>query len=74
MKQKINEDNLLGTHDRTVTAGINEAPTDTDAPVGVSLPQMTSDSGGYVTPSAGDNTFKWYLNLFRNNNKTIYWK
>ena len=70
MKQKINENNWSGTHDRTVTAGINEAPTDVDSPVNVSFPQMVSEPGGYVTPSAGDNTIKWYLNLFSNNNKT----
>ena len=72
MKQKINEDNWNGFHSMKMTSGINEAPiySDVDAPVPVSILHRTSAPGGYVTPSAGHNSFVWNWNFFSNNTKS----
>lgn len=66
---KINEDNWNGFHGMKMSAGINEAPTytDVDAPVGVNILHHTSRPGGYVTPSAANNTF--HFDFFSHNSK-----
>lgn len=71
MKQKINENNWNGLHSMKMTNGINEAPiySDVDAPVPVNILHRTSAPGGYVTPSAGHNSFVWNWNFFSNNTK-----